>query len=255
MKREAGESSAQGRCCIRPHDRKEVSVFKYMDFGADTALNRLVVAGSHDAGITEGNSHANTQELGIMGQCVCGARVFDLRIAAFEEGEKLVYRAYHADGILKSKKSSDIGDGVKKGGTVTKLRPGGAAGLMLTTILTDAREFVSATGEFVILKFDKCSNWKVIAESCCTVLGDRLYTRGGNINLKKQGEVGGSVIVTFTSDGLTDLDVNWINDAGLVTGVSRTACRRSWGSKTCTSRRGMGTWRSITAFSTTERAG
>src|SRR4051794_18116244 len=53
----------------------------YYELGADKRLNDIVMAGSHDAGITGGGSNVQTQDLDIGGQASAGVRLFDLRIA------------------------------------------------------------------------------------------------------------------------------------------------------------------------------
>ena len=55
---------------------------RYIALGEDKQLNEIVVAGSHDAGITGGDKNERTQSLNIAEQAKAGIRVFDLRIAA-----------------------------------------------------------------------------------------------------------------------------------------------------------------------------
>lgn len=180
--------------------------------GADAVLNTIVMAGSHDAGITDGRGYARTQALDIAGQALAGVRLFDLRIAVASSGgvtggvKNAEMRAYHADGLAKSKESktrylADLGRTV----TIdrTNIRAG-AFGETLQQILADAANFVTHVEptEFLILKFDKCLNWLRVAEACVTLLGNALYTGGGNLNLKTLGELAGHVIVVFTTTGL-----------------------------------------------------
>ena len=54
----------------------------YYELGPDKQLNEIVVAGSHDAGITSGGGNVRTQALEIGDQAKAGLRVFDLLIAA-----------------------------------------------------------------------------------------------------------------------------------------------------------------------------
>jgi hypothetical protein len=71
-------------------------------------------------------------------------------------------------------------------------------------VLSQAQAFVSnpATAtEFLILKFDKCTNWPLIAEACIDVLGANLYVGGGNINRKTLNELAGHVVVLFSDGG------------------------------------------------------
>ena len=58
------------------------SMITYYELGASKQLNEIVVAGSHDAGITSGGTNVKTQALDIGEQAQAGVRVFDLRIAA-----------------------------------------------------------------------------------------------------------------------------------------------------------------------------
>ena len=73
----------------------------YHDLGPQKKLYQIVVAGSHDAGITSGEKNEKTQSQGIGGQAQAGVRVFDLRIRAFAttdtvKGVKMVeMKAYH----------------------------------------------------------------------------------------------------------------------------------------------------------------
>ena len=108
----------------------------YYELGPDKQLNEIVVAGSHDAGITGGDGNVRTQALDIAGQAAAGVRVFDLRIAAATVNGKYgahtgaELRAFHADGKLmknetKTRHLEDVGRSVSI--TRTKLR-GGAFG-------------------------------------------------------------------------------------------------------------------------------
>jgi hypothetical protein len=188
----------------------------YFELGPDKQLNEIVVAGSHDAGITGGGSNVRTQSLNIGEQARAGVRVFDLRIAAatvpgkfgMHKGAEL--RAFHADGKLmknesKTRHLEDVGRSVTI--TRTKLR-GGAFGMGLSAMLDDARDFVESkegATEFLILKFDKCLNWPLIAEACTDVLGNAIYKGGGNLNTTKLKDLQGKVIVVFSSGGLKEL--------------------------------------------------
>jgi hypothetical protein len=195
-------------------------MIKYSDLGAHRRLNEIVMAGSHDAGITGGDKNAQTQTLDIGQQARAGVRFFDLRIAAFatnqlENGVKKVeMRAFHADGMLHKVENKTRGV-VGATGTATversKLRGGTDKGLGLAEMLDDAFDFVSSadfSGEFLILKFDKCTNWKLIAAMCQARLGQKLYTGGGNLNTKTLAQLAGKVIVAFMPEGYAQLDVN-----------------------------------------------
>lgn len=180
--------------------------------GKDAVLNTIVMAGSHDAGITQGGGNAKTQKLDIYQQADAGVRLFDLRIAVAKTnqthgGVKVAeMRAYHADGIAKKQETktrfvSEIGRTVVV--DRSKIRAG-TFGETLEDMLTQAAQFVlNNSTEFLILKFDKCLNWPVVAEACIALLGTTIYTGGGNLNLKTLDELAGHVIVVFTSEGLT----------------------------------------------------
>lgn len=191
----------------------------YYEIGKNRKLHEIVVAGTHDAGITGGGSGVQTQTLDIAGQAMAGVRFFDIRIAAAVTSQKhssgrpvAELRAFHADDKVVMKLDRKV---VLKGGTnqaplhVTQSKlAGGAFGLSLTSMLQQARNFVLSDvggSEFLILKFDKCTNWPLIAEACRATLGTTLYTAGGNLNTKKLKELSGKVIVLFSSSGLGEL--------------------------------------------------
>ena len=190
-------------------------MIKYLELGADRTLNEIVMAGSHDAGITTGASNAQTQVLDIGEQARAGVRFFDIRVAAFSTGmtsfgaKQVELKAFHADGMIHKKDKDKTRSLVGRDGTHTltrsKLKFGeGAQGMGLRKMLLDAKGFVESvdySGEFLILKFDKCTNWELIAETCRSVLGDAIYKKGGNLNTKKLSDLSGSVICAFMSSG------------------------------------------------------
>jgi hypothetical protein len=201
-------------------------MIRYYRLGAFKQLNEIVMAGSHDAGITGGGANVQTQDKDIKGQAAAGVRVFDLRIAAAtvpnvpgQQGKGAELRAFHADGMLQSKdtKSRFVTDvGRQENITRTKLK-GGAFGLGLAKILDDARDFVTDNGdEFLILKFDKCSNWPLIAEACVSVLGNAIYKGTGNLNTKTLFDLRGKVIVLFTADGITAVRRDYPVNTGIL---------------------------------------
>ncbi len=195
-------------------------MIKYSDLGAHRRLNEIVMAGSHDAGITGGGKNAQTQTLDIGQQARAGVRFFDLRIAAFATGEaqkgikKVEMRAFHADDKLhkvEDKHRRVVGfhghDTVQR----SKLSGGTDKGLGLVEMLDDAEAFVTSadfSGEFLILKFDKCTNWKLIASLARERLGQALYTGGGNLNTKTLAQLAGKVVVAFMPEGYAQLDVH-----------------------------------------------
>ncbi|MBE0546293.1 MAG: hypothetical protein IH627_01285 [Rubrivivax sp.] len=192
-------------------------MIKYSRLGADLQLNEIVFAGSHDAAITSGAENAQTQSLDILGQAQAGVRFFDIRIGAATVagpgGQKGVeLRAFHAQSLEKDQKtrfSTDLGRKVTVERNKLKHESMGEAwGLGLTKILQDAKSFVeSADGkdEFLILKFDKCSNWPLIAEACQTVLGNRIFSTAGNVNTMKLSDLAGHVICAFMTPGYSTL--------------------------------------------------
>jgi hypothetical protein len=206
----------------------------YYPLGAYRKLNEIVMVGSHDAGITSGLWNVRTQDLDILGQAEAGARFFDLRIAA-QAGvisNKAELKAFHCEEAFKinllGKKRLQWPDTVPAERSDVMAPPGlqqikqtklfvGAFGLGLTRILLDARAFVSQNPtEFLILKFDKCSNWPLIAEACTNILTINhstqqrdednccLYKRTDNLNTKTLAELRGKVIVLFSEKGLNE---------------------------------------------------
>jgi len=201
-------------------------MIKYYHLGADKQLNEIVMVGSHDAGILgdDISSNVKTQNLDIRQQAVAGVRVFDLRIAAqtlpdIGGGKDAVLRAFHADGMLKKDETKSryvVDVGRQHNITRTKLR-GGAFGLGLSGMLADARAFVRAhPDEFLILKFDKCTNWGLIAETCLDVLADCIYRGTGNLNTKTLRDLRGRVIVLFTADGVTAVRRHYPVSSGIL---------------------------------------
>ena len=191
-------------------------MIKYADLGATKQLNEIVFAGSHDAGITSGGGNAQTQNLDIAGQARAGVRFFDLRVAAFSTGatahgaKQTEIKAFHADGKLHAKdaKVRSVAGFTGTGEIQRSKLRAGAEGLALLDMLDDARNFVTSAdylGEFLILKFDKCTNWALIADLCRANLGNALYRGGGNVNTKTLAQLAGKVIVAFMPDGYAQL--------------------------------------------------
>jgi hypothetical protein len=195
-------------------------MIRYSDLGTHRKLNEIIMAGSHDAGITGGGANAKTQSLNIGQQARAGVRFFDLRIAAFATNQtwgvhkKVEMRAFHADDKLHKVENKNRGVVGFTGHDViqrSKLSGGTDQGEALIDMLNQARAFVESahySGEFLILKFDKCTNWKLIAEMCRGLLGPRLYTDGGNLNTKRLRDLAGKVVVAFMPEGYAQLDVN-----------------------------------------------
>ena len=189
----------------------------YYELGKKKRLNEIVVAGTHDAGITRGGSGVQTQSLDIMQQAKAGVRFFDVRVAAAVTSQKHAsgrpvaeLRAFHADDkvVMKLDRKGVVLKGNADPVDIKQSKlAGGAFGLGLTEMLQQARNFVHSnigSDEFLMLKFDKCTNWALIAESCRNVLGLSLYKAGGNLNIKTLEDLRGKVIVLFSSKGLAE---------------------------------------------------
>lgn len=171
----------------------------YYNLGSTMELNEIVVAGSHDAGITGGAANVQTQDLDIHDQAIAGVRLFDIRIAA-TSGSHPLLKTYHGAKIDPSEKS---------------IR--GAFGEGLTKILSDASNFVTKnTTEFLILKFDHCSKWEQIASACVHLLGNSIYKGSGNLNKKTLDDLKGKVIVVFAEDGLKEVRKNYPVGSGIL---------------------------------------
>jgi hypothetical protein len=189
----------------------------YSDLGAGRQLNEIVFAGSHDAAITGGPDNAKTQGLDIQGQALAGVRFFDIRIAAHTTSagpnKTAELAAFHAPGLdtkAKNRVLTDLG-GPGRQVEISKLTGasmGAVWGMGLTQILTEARNFVTGVGqgEFIILKFDKCTNWPLIADTCRQVLGNTLYGLPlagdpNNINESTLAQLANKVICAFMTPG------------------------------------------------------
>src|SRR5262249_52709383 len=80
----------------------------YQKLGWDKRLGDIVFAGSHDASITSGSAHAETQDLDIAGQADAGVRLFDLRILARKSAGGIDLVGYHGSPGGKSKEHVTI---------------------------------------------------------------------------------------------------------------------------------------------------
>lgn len=182
-------------------------MINYYELGPSKRLNEIVMAGSHDAGVTAGGANTQTQDLDIYDQASAGVRVFDLRItgAVVKKGaaqDVVQLKAYHGVGPKSTKEAVDLRTG-QTGDVKVRNLWGGAYGMSLTKILGDASRFVTTNAsEFLILKFDKCDNWLMIAEACVQVLGNTIYRDGGNLNTKTLRDLQGRVIVLFSKSGV-----------------------------------------------------
>jgi len=190
----------------------------YYELGPDKQLNEIVVAGSHDAGITSGGGNVKTQELDIGEQAKAGVRVFDLRIAATTvpgqpagSPKQAELKAFHANNAFmkNESKSRSLGGGAAVAVERTKFKLGaGDFGLGLTSMLRDAKRFVTSAGggdEFLIFKFDKCLNWSLIADACVSELGNTLFKGHVNLNTATLKDLRGKVICVFSAKGVTEI--------------------------------------------------
>ena len=187
----------------------------YYDKYKNRKLNEMVLLGSHDAAIATGSSNAKTQTQDIFGQAADGARFFDLRVAAFKTsfmGGKVELRSYH-DATKKESPTFRFGNKMKVADLSNTKHSDvkvhttmfGVAGFGLQAMLQDAKRFLSgATGkEFLIFKFDKSENWKLIYETCLDELdaGGWLYqtmdAKNRNLNTKTLDELKGKVLILF----------------------------------------------------------
>jgi hypothetical protein len=197
-------------------------MLKYSNLGTGKQLNQIVMAGSHDAGITEGGSNVQTQNMDIYLQAYAGVRLFDLRIAGAVVkdkggGKTAELKAYHSAKQFASTSSRLVKDLGQQVNVKTSTLAGGEFGMGLQKMLMDAKKFVDQNDdEFLILKFDKCSNYKLIATACIRFLGDRIYTGKGNLNTKTIGQLGGHVIVVFSEKGLLEVRSDYSAKMGIL---------------------------------------
>jgi hypothetical protein len=162
----------------------------YYDLGPNKRLCDIVIAGSHDAGITGGAGHVKTQKRNIGEQAFAGVRVFDLRMTS--------------KGILHPELKTYHGFIAREPDTKSFF---GASGEVLDDVLRQAHHYVTtgAPTEFLILKFDKCSGWSKIAQQCVTILGNRLFTGNVNLNTQTLDQLKRHVIVLFTKSGMKEV--------------------------------------------------
>ncbi|QKX16067.1 phosphatidylinositol-specific phospholipase C domain-containing protein [Microbulbifer sp. YPW1] len=182
----------------------------YFNLGPQRRLHEIIFAGSHDAAITSGKSNAQTQNLNIYEQAKVGVRLFDLRILAQgdEQGASLV--AYHGS-AKKAKARKMHSDHTNKTHNI-EVSSGmnlGTTGLKLSNMLKSAKRFVTepaTKNEFLILKFDKCSNWKLIAETCVAILADKIFKKTNDIEFSKLTlqDLAGKVVCVFNDKALAE---------------------------------------------------
>ncbi|MCQ3830185.1 hypothetical protein HXX02_12085 [Microbulbifer elongatus] len=183
----------------------------YYNLGPQRRLHEIIFAGSHDAAITSGKSNVQTQNLNIYQQAKVGVRIFDLRILAKGDAQEASLFAYHGSG-KKAKQQTMHSAHTGKVHNV-EVSPGmslGSTGLKLSDMLNSAKRFVTepaTRNEFLILKFDKCSNWQLIAETCIAILGDRIFKKRGATEFSKLTlqELAGKVVCVFNDKALKEI--------------------------------------------------
>jgi hypothetical protein len=186
----------------------------YHQLGADRKLNEIVIAGSHDAGITGGGKNERTQNKNILEQAKAGIRFFDMRVAGHvvrgANGKEMRLETFHADPMVQRNakgrfQPADLPLPAQKA-KVMSLPVGGTWGEGLREMLAQAKAFVTnptSSSEFLIFKFDKSANWEMIAEVCVLELGDQIYAQRGNLNTTRIGDLAGKVVILFPSSGIT----------------------------------------------------
>jgi len=170
-------------------------------------LTEIIFAGSHDASITSGSSSAQTQSKNIAEQADAGVRLFDLRILArkYDDGSASLV-GYHGISGGKGKDSYSNTHTGKTHNLKTNSSIKGEFGEHLSDMLKQARKFVEDTGEFLIFKFDKSTNYAVIAEYCVKLLGDSIYKPIGiEFGKLTLDDLSKKVVCVFNDSALTEM--------------------------------------------------
>ena len=204
-------------------------MIKYQELcGTDKPLNRVVIAGSHDAGITEGSRNAKTQTSNLGAQAAAGARFFDIRVTAKADGmhggtKQVKMVTFHADDkVKKSEPKLRFSADLQRMETMerTKLPYGGTFGMEFQDVLGQARAFVESPdgqGEFLMLKFSKSDNFPLVAAACRGVLGGQnsvLLTGRPVINRMTLGQLAGKVVVLFPQSAKATVENSHQNTDG-----------------------------------------
>jgi hypothetical protein len=179
----------------------------YRNLGGSKRLQEIVFAGSHDASITSGSSYAQTQDLDIAGQAEAGVRLFDLRILArkFKDGGASLV-GYHGSGGGKSTSQLASTHTGKTHDVKTNSRITGEFGEKLSKMLKQAKDFVERTDEFLIFKFDKCTNYDLVAEYCVKLLGTAIYKPAGKEFSKLSlDDLKKKVVCVFNNSALSEI--------------------------------------------------
>ncbi len=189
--------------------------------GLNRRLSETVFAGSHDASITGGNANAQTQNVGIGKQAAAGVRLFDLRILARAGDNGAELCGYH--GAYRKNRSGfashhkvNMGDSHAyfkdiSGNNMTVERSKmvvGCFGESLHDMLTQGASFLSGenASEFLIFKFDKCTNYPLIAKYCIEVLGDKIFIdKGIEFGKLELRDVAGKIVCVFAEKGVAEI--------------------------------------------------
>jgi len=189
----------------------------YYGLGATKRISDIVFAGSHDASITFGSSNAQTQDLDILEQANAGIRFFDLRILARAKGDGASLVGYHgSDKFHRSKATlTSSHTGKTQQVKISKKMTTGTFGQSLSKMLGQARKFVSESNEFLIFKFDKSTNYQLIAEYCVALLGDNIYKSIGiEFGKLDMEDLKHKVVCVFSDSALEE-----INGLGAADGI------------------------------------
>ena len=186
--------------------------------GGNKRLNEIVFAGSHDASITKGSANAQTQDLNIAGQADAGVRLFDLRILARAVGKRDTQMVgYH--GSPGGKVTRDINSTITDKDYTLQANKSitGEFGLPLVQMLKQAKKFVKDTDEFLIFKFDKSTNYEIIADYCCDLLGKYIYKPiDKEFSRLTLNDLAAKVVCVFSDKARTEQIKNHNEDDGIL---------------------------------------
>ena len=122
-------------------------MIKYSNLGQHKQLNEIVMAGSHDAGVTEGGGNVQTQNMDIYLQAYAGVRLFDIRIAGQSAadqglGKEAQLKAYHSAIKIKLDDDTPAHGSGQEDRRASATLVGGDWGMGLTHMLREAKKFV-----------------------------------------------------------------------------------------------------------------
>ncbi len=172
---------------------------KYI-MGRNLSLSEIVMPGSHDAGVFEdqqtnagifgSKKAAICQNGGLRSQLETGSRLFDLRARLVRETNLI------GDGNNPFKNASNIDKGRVRfyhGGKKLGTKGGGVANQ-----LKEVKAFLQDNPtEFCILRFTKTQCPNAVTNLVYEILGDMLYTAGGNLAKHKVDLMRGRVLAIF----------------------------------------------------------